>query len=189
MRIRIAGLMAVLLLSATPVAAQDTDESRWSFGGTVGAGRTWDDEGSIGKGWLIGGYADWRVIGRLHLEFSADLLTHDRPPAPAASFTAEGKTTYLSTAALWRFGSPRANAFILTGGTLGIHRGKAGVAGAPLNESNDVSPGLIFGGGMTFRAGRTVEISPVVRMTFLVIDDDLDPFSSVMGGIRIGFAR
>lgn len=43
----------------------------WTFGATAGGGQTWDDEGSIGKGWLVGGYIDRRISTHVDFELGA----------------------------------------------------------------------------------------------------------------------
>lgn len=65
-------MMAALLviLSAGVVAAQTNPSPSWTFGGTGGYGRTWDDEGQIGSGVLIGAYADRRIFRNTDLELS-----------------------------------------------------------------------------------------------------------------------
>ena len=48
MRIAVWGFLVLVCLSAD--ARAQTPESRGTVGGTVGAGRTWDDEGGLGTG-------------------------------------------------------------------------------------------------------------------------------------------
>lgn len=181
------GILIVLLTSGRPASAQSVGERpSWTFGFTGGGGKTWDDEGSIGRGWLAGGYLDRRITDSIGLELSGDLLRHERNTGPV-SFQAEGYTTYLSAALTFRFGPSAANAFLLGGGTVGIHRGKAGLGDQPLRDADSTNPGFIFGGGVSFQAGDHVEIAPLIRMTLMQVDDDFDPFSSIVAGIRIGF--
>jgi hypothetical protein len=86
-----------------------------------------------------------------------------------------------------RFGSPGANVFLLGGGTLGIHRGKAGLGDTPpLNAHDSTNVGFIFGGGFSFRTRTNLEIAPLLRMTLMRISDDADPWSSILAGVRIG---
>lgn len=186
----IVAIMLIAFVGASEVSAQSMPERpRWTFGGTVGGGQTWDDEGSIGRGWLAGVYADRRISRNMDLELSADVLWHDRFTGPS-SFQAEGHTTYVTAALIRRFGPPRSNVFLLGGGTMGIHRGTAGFADEPAQANTDgTHPGYIFGGGFSFRAAGTIEIAPTVRFTMLSIDDDSDPAMSYMLGVRVGFGR
>jgi hypothetical protein len=173
-------------VSVSESSAQPPARPSWSLGATAGAGKTWDDEGSIGSGWLIGGYVQRRLTTHMDLELSGDLLRHERNTGPF-SFRADGHTTYFGAALVGRFGPPDANFFLLGGGTLGIHRGEAGLGDAPaLNQHESTNVGFIFGGGLSFRTSNGLEIAPLVRMTVMRVDDDADPFSSIMAGVRIG---
>jgi len=49
--------------------------------------------------------------------------------------------------------------------------------------------GLIFGGGLSVWAGHRIEIGPVVRITLMGADEDADPASVVMAGVRIGLRK
>jgi hypothetical protein len=181
--------MCVALAASVAEASGQTVQDRpaWTFGGTLGGGQTWDDEGSIGRGWLAGAYADRRISRNVDLELSADVLWHDRFTGPS-SFQAEGRTAYLSAALIRRFGPPRSNVFLLGGGTIAIHRGTAGFADEPVQADTDgTHPGYVFGGGFSFRAARNIEIAPIVRFTVLSIDVDSDPATSYMLGVRVGF--
>jgi hypothetical protein len=71
-----------LCSSVTESAAQTLTRPSWSLGATAGGGKTWDDEGSIGSGWLIGGYLQRRLGERMDLEVAADLLRHERNTGP-----------------------------------------------------------------------------------------------------------
>ena len=178
------------LLPGPEASAHEIERSRWTFGATAGGGRTWDDEGSIGSGWLAGGYADRRISAYADVEIAIDVLRHRRNTGPFG-FQAEGHTTYLSAAVVRRFGTPSANFFLLGGGTIGIHSGTAGLGDSPSppNETDSRNVGVIFGGGASFRASGNIEIAPLVRMTLMRASDDSDPFSSIMVGVRVGVGR
>lgn len=176
-------IFAIALGLAENVAAQ-ASESRWTFGATGGFGRTWDDEGGIGNGWLIGGYVDRRLSQNVDLEVAADLLTNRRTDA----FEADGHTTYLSAQIIRRFGSREANFFLMGGGALAIYRGTTGFSdGSFRMEHSSTNPGFMFGAGMSFHVANNLEIAPIVRMTLMQIDDDSDPWSTITAGVRIGF--
>ena len=185
----ISGIFAALLSLASETLAQTAERPAWTFGATAGGGQTWDDEGSIGKGWLVGGYLDRRISAHVDLEIGADVLRHERNTGPF-SFQAEGYTTYLSAALLRRFGPPKSNFFLLGGGTVGIHNGKAGIGDAPaLNDAGSSNVGFVFGGGASFLTSARIEIGPIVRMTWMRVSDDSDPFSSITIGMRVGWGR
>lgn len=179
----IAGFLFAL---ASHVSAQPAPDPRWTFGGTAGFARTWDDEGSIGSGWLAGGYVNRRLSKHVDLEFAADVVKNDRDDA----FQANGHTTYLSGELIRRFGSRSANFFLMGGGAIAIYNGSTGFADNSFRtERSSVNPGWIFGGGLSFRTGNDVEIAPIVRMTLMNIENDSDPWSTFTAGVRIGFSR
>ena len=185
MRSFVALIVATLLLAPAQAQAQTADP-KWTFGGTGGWGRTWDDEGSIGNGWLVGGYVDRRLSQHVDLEFAADLLTNKRTDA----FQADGKTTYLSAQVIRRFGGREANGFLMGGGTIAIYNGTTQFSdGSFRNEHSSTNPGWMFGGGLSFRTANDLEIAPIVRMTLMAIDDGSDPWSIFTVGLRLGFSR
>ena len=186
MRIRQLALALLFLVPASTVAAQTASEPAWTFGGTAGWGKTWDDEGSIGSGWLVGGYADRRLTRRLDLELSADLLKNTRSDA----FQADGHTTYLAGQLVGRFG-PRSSNFFLSGGpAVAIYNGTTGFAdGSFESEHESTNFGWMAGAGLSFRTKNNLEIAPIVRITLMRIDDDSDPWSTITGAIRVGFGR
>ena len=185
MRIYLALLCTLLLVIPANAAAQGAPP-KWTFGGTSGWGKTWDDEGSIGSGWLVGGYVDRKLSKNVEFEFAADLLSNKRTD----SFEADGKTTYLSAQLIRRFGGRSANAFLMGGGALAIYDGVTQFSdGSFRTERSSTNPGFIFGGGLSFRTKNDLEIAPIVRMTLMSIEDDSDPWSSFTLGVRVGFSR
>ena len=176
------------LILTTATASAQTSSPWWlAVGATGGFGQTWDDEGSIGKGWLGGGYADLRLFAHTDAEFSADVLTHDRS---SGHFQARGHTTFVSAAIRQRFGTERTYAYVLGGVTLGAHSGTAGFPEEHLvSDSSGTHGGFIFGGGVNFRLAERLELGPVIRIAMLGADVDSDPASAIMTGVRIGLRR
>ena len=182
---------AVLVIaSAGDVAAQTNPSPSRTFGGTGGYGRTWDDEGQIGSGVLIGAYADRRIYRRTDLELSVDYLRHRRSAGESGFFEAEGHTTFLTGAVVQRFGGSEAHGYVQAGLTVGIH---SGTAGFPIDnlvtDTDSTNSGLMVGAGFSFRAGSDYEVGPMVKVVVLRADRDSDPARAIMGGIRIGFRR
>lgn len=173
-----------IVLTAGSVAAQSGAPSRLSVGATGGFGQTWDDEGSIGSGWLAGAYGDVRLLSHMDAEFSVDWLRHDRS---TGAFQAEGHTTFVSAVLRQRFGGDRANAYVLGGVTLGAHTGTAGFPAEDLiNHNSSTHGGFMFGGGLSFRVGERMELGPVIRIAMLGANVDSDPASAITAGFRIG---
>ena len=176
----------ILLGLGSDASAQPARDARWTFGGTAGLARTWDDEGSIGSGWTAGGYVERRLSKHVGVEFAADLVKNDRRDA----FEADGRTTYVSAQLIRRFGNRTANFFLMGGGALAFYEGTTGFSdGSFRSEHSSTNPGWMFGGGLSFRTASDIEIAPIVRLTLMQIDSDSDPWSAIIGGVRIGFSR
>ncbi len=185
-------MMAALLviLFAGAAAAQTNPSPSWTFGGTGGYGRTWDDEGQIGSGVLIGAHAGRRIFKRTDLELSVDYLRHKRSAGESGFFEAEGHITFLTGAVVQRFGGSEAQGYVLAGLTVGIHSGTAGFPIDNLVTDTDSSnSGLMVGAGLSFRAGSNYEVGPMVKVVVLRADREPDPARAIVGGIRIGFRR
>ena len=97
MRPLLAALTLVLFASS---AHAQTLEPRGSFSAIGGSGTTYDDESSLGKGWLIGGAYDRVLVGTTRIEASAELLTHNRD---SGYFQSTGNT---ASASAERSGTP-----------------------------------------------------------------------------------
>ena len=65
------GIFVALFSLVSETSAQTSERPAWTFGATAGGGQTWDDEGSIGKGWLVGGYIDRRISAHVDFELGA----------------------------------------------------------------------------------------------------------------------
>jgi hypothetical protein len=182
---RIPSAVLVLLLLPAGQALAQTDPN-WTVGATVGFAKTTDDEGSIGDGWALGGYADRRLTKRLDFELSADVIRNRRTD----NFQVDGHTTYLSGLLVGRFG-PRRSQFLLMGGpSVAVYRGTTGFASETLrNEHRSTNPGLMGGVGLSFRTANDIEIAPLMRMTMMRIEVDSDPWAMLTFGIRVGFGR
>jgi Outer membrane protein beta-barrel domain len=95
-------MLAALLLTAAPLAAQPNPPR---VDASIGAGyaKTWDDEGSIGRGLSVGGDVSFRVTPRFGLGLRVERLHNFRDAADGA-FIAEGNSTLVGGEARVRFG-------------------------------------------------------------------------------------
>jgi hypothetical protein len=172
----------VLSTFAVTASAQPAD-SRSTVSAIGGFGKTYDDEGSLGHGWLAGGAIDRVVFGRTRAEVSLDVLTHDRD---AGYFQSRGQTIITGLSLLRRFGSGGAQPYVFGGVTLGHHSGTNVFNGTPVERSN-LDAGVRFGAGVAIRAGRRLEVSPEFRLNGFFIDNDADPASLLSFGVRFGW--
>jgi hypothetical protein len=174
-------LLSVVLVTTTAYA--QGQESRGSVSAIGGVAKTLDDEGSLGRGWLIGGAIDRVVFGKTRAEVSLEVLTHDRE---GEFFRSNGRTIVGGLSLLRRFGSGNAQPYLFGGVTIGHHSGTNEFSGSPVRLSNS-DTGLRFGFGIAIRAAQRFEVSPEIRMNGFFIDNDSDPATLPSLGVRVGW--
>ena len=173
--------LALLFVSSSAFA--QGQESRGSVSVIGGMAKTLDDEGSLGRGWLIGGAIDRIVFGKTRGELSLEVLTHDRS---TGAFQSEGQTIAGGLSLIRRFGSGGAQPYLFGGLTLGHHSGTNYFNGSPVTISN-TDAGMRFGFGVAIRAGTRLEISPELRFNGFFVDNDSDPVTLPSFGVRVGW--
>lgn len=172
----------VLVMVAAGSAAAQPVETRGAVSGIAGAGRTWDDEGSLGTGTALGARVEWRLFGNTSVEGSLDTLSHDRR---GGFFQAEGRTTFAGASLVTRFGRALAQPYILGGVHLATHSGSTTVLDMRVeHDSTDV--GYHFGGGVAIRFGRRFEAGPEARFYMIQPGNDADPAMAYWVGARFG---
>ena len=182
MRVLIMTAIAVAL--AGPAAAQ-TGQSAFdsTVSGVAGGGKTWDDEGQIGSGVMVGGRVDRRLFGNTFLEGGLEVLGHSR----TGRFEAEGHTTFISGTLIQRFGHRAAQPYVLGGYAVALHSGTAGFPEDGLvSDTDGTSHGILFGGGLAAAIGDRFEIGPETRFFMLTSDDDSLPAWAMWVGVRFG---
>src|SRR5215510_6261059 len=115
--------VVILMLACgtgTARAQAQVPESRGSLSVIGGFGKTLDDEGSLGRGWLAGGAIDHVVWGRTRAEASLEVVTHDRS---SGFFQSHGHTIIFGVSLVHRFGSGGAQPYLFYGLTGGHHSG------------------------------------------------------------------
>lgn len=144
----------LLLLLALPLSAQQIP--RADVFGTIGIGKVYDDEGSLGSGLAGGGGVGYRLRKRLGVEAEVNAFRSERDfgqvvaPFRFSGFQVMGN-------ALAHFGPRRAQFYLLGG---------AGVMGVR-NRNRDVSDtkfGIGFGVGMKIFASEHIYIRPDLRI-------------------------
>jgi hypothetical protein len=180
MRIVVWGFLVLVCLS-TDARAQ-TLESRGTVAGIVGAGRTWDDEGGLGAGPVVGGRVDWRVFGQTSIEASIDSLSHDRS---GGFFEAEGRTTFLGVSVVQRFGTGAVRPYLLGGLHRASHSGSTTFDDVRI-ERDSTDFGYHFGGGIAIELGERFELGPEARFYMIQPENDSDPAMAYWIGFRVG---
>lgn len=181
MRIHI--VCTALFLATAGTAAAQPAESRTSATGIAGIAKTYDDEGSIGRGWLLGGSVERVLFGTTRLEGSLEFVTHDRD---TGHFAAEGTTTIVGVSLVHRFGRRSVQPYVLGGVTLGNHSGKSRFDDLAFTASS-TDLGLRYGGGVAVAVNERLEVSPEFRINQFFVDDDSSPWMVPSFGVRIGY--
>ena len=171
------------VLTSAGVATAQPADPRSTVSAIGGFGKTFDDEGSLGRGWLAGGAIDRVVFGRTRAEVSFEVLTHDRN---SGYFQSSGRTLIAGLSLVRRFGSGRGQPYLFAGLTAGHHSGTNVFSGSPVHRSNS-DAGIRFGAGVAIRAGERLEVSPEFRVNGFFIDNDADPATLFSFGIRVGW--
>jgi len=176
-------LFAFVFIAMAGAAHAQVPESRGTISAIGGFGKTLDDEGSLGRGWLWGVAVDRTIFGTTRAELSFEALSHDRN---SGFFQSNGTTWIGALSLVHRFGTGQAQPYLLGGITVGHHSGTNVFNGSPVPLAG-TDAGLRFGGGVAIRVNRRVEISPEVRFNGFFIDNDSDPATLPSFGIRLGW--
>ncbi|MGH9163355.1 MAG: outer membrane beta-barrel protein [Vicinamibacteraceae bacterium] len=164
-------LVVFLLLAVVSSAQAQGAPPRGTVAGVVGAGQTWDDEGSLGKGMVVGGRLDWRLFGSTSVEVAVDRLAHERS---GEFFEAEGGSVMVGVSLLHRFSGARAQPYVLAGVDLVRHSGTVRFdAMAIPRESTD--GGVHVGAGLAVAISERVEVGPEGRFCVLNAENNVDP--------------
>ena len=168
-----------ICLFAPPAQAQS---SRGSISAIGGFGKTYDDEGSLGNGWLAGGALDYVLFGQTRVEGSVEILTHARE---AGYFQSSGRTLIGAASLVQRFGE-RTQPYVFGGLTVGHHSGTNTFDSKPL-AVNVTNAGYRAGGGVAFRAGDRFEIGPELRWSGFFTSNDAGPVWLPSFAMRAGW--
>ena len=172
-------LFLFVMFTATAVYAQTASKS--SVSAVFGGSQTWDDEGSLGRGWLAGAAVDRALIGGLRAQLSVDVLTHDRSEG---YLQAEGGTVIAGASLLQRFGHARARPYVFGGATSGHHSGSRTFVDVR-SEDSSTDFGWRAGAGVAIGTGSKYEISPELRVNGFFTDSDSHPATLLSIGVRV----
>lgn len=180
---RVAIFCTSVFLTTAATAAAQPGESRTSVTAITGVAKTYDDEGSMGGGWLVGGSVERVLFGTTRLEGSLEFVTHSRD---TRHYAAEGDTTIVGLSLMHRFGRRTVQPYVLGGVTIGHHSGKSSFGDLRFTASS-TNPGLRFGAGVTVVINTRFEVSPEYRMNGFFIDNDANPWMVPSFGVRVGY--
>lgn len=179
---RYAVVLALALLLSPAVALAQPQVSRTTATAITGAGTTYDDEGSLGSGWIVGGSLERVVFGTTRAEASLEYFSHHRN---SEHFGSRGGTTVVGATLVHRFGRRRAQPYLFGGFTVGHHSGTNSFSGGSTDIAS-TNHGLRFGFGVAVQVGERFEVAPELRMNSFYIDRDSDPATLPSLGVRLG---
>lgn len=130
--------------------------------GFVGIGKSYDDEGSIGKGLSTGGGWGYRLSNRFGMEAEFNWFRTRRefssmyPPY-------EGNGAYLNGSGLWYFTQGRAEGYLIGGAGWLHYQNEADFSGSSVDRSGD-GFGIHFGSGIKIHIQERLYVRPELRI-------------------------
>jgi len=164
-------VVGACVAAASPAHAQAAD-APWRASVALGAGRTWDDEGSLGTGASAGAALERRLVGGTSAQVSVDALWHERG---GGFFRASGRTALVAATLVQRFGRGAVQPYVLGGVVLARHVGHVQLDDGPRQPRRSVVGGVTFGGGLSIRPTSRIDVGPEVRFYALAPSNDIDP--------------
>jgi len=152
-----------------------------SIYGSIGGGKTWDDEGSIGQGMSAGGGVEWRFRPKWSVGADVERLGHDRE---TAGLNASGHTVFASANIAYRFVAHGVTPYVGGGFGAAFHKGETHFgAGAPTPHSS-TSPMEYGTVGVEIPIGDRFAVSPEFRITFTQPPDDSAPWAAMRFAVK-----
>jgi hypothetical protein len=174
--------VAVFLLIPIKSFGQDYD-SRWEVFGTVGYGGTWDDEGGIGGGIVVGGGLGVRPTSRVGFEGSFLRVFHKRT-FDLSPVIFEGTGVFVSGNALYHFSESRVQPYVTGGAGLVHHTDRSSGLGQPRSSVGASGLAYNFGAGLRIFANRHISLRPEFKVYLGNLGDraPIDPVFNAVGG-------
>ncbi len=177
---------AVLVWLALGIVSASGQEYRREVFGSIGVGKTYDDEGSLGKGLNGGGGFGYRLTQRFGVEGEVNGFATKRTFSPAfAPFRASG--VFVNGNGLFYLNQGRAQAFLI-GGVGMLHVQNDSSFAGPVNRSSN-------GLAINFGAGVKVFLTPhvLLRPEFRIYGANSgnaveSPFTDMRFSIGAGYA-
>lgn len=156
--------------------------------GSVGRGRTWDDEGSIGSGAFAGGGVEWKIRPRLSAMARVERLAHERHTGED-TLVFSGRTIFATAEMKYRFGDRGVVPFVAGGYGVALYAGELTQRFGPVITLHRTSHSgtATGGGGIEVPIGRRLMLMPELRILFCQPNQDFAPWSAIRGGITVGW--
>jgi outer membrane protein W len=177
-------LSALLAQSAPPPPATP---SPLSIAVLAGHGRTWDDEGSIGRGAAIGGSVEYRFRPRLSVNGAVERLAHERD---TGFLKFSGRTVFATIGVTYHFAATGVSPYVGGGFGGAFYDGELrdSFAAPPETRPRSSTSTLGYGNaGVDIPLGDRLVISPDVRIALCQPQDDFAPWSTIRFGVKAAF--
>ena len=181
MSVTFASIVLSLVAQAGPSAPASPPPTPVSIYGSIGGGKTWDDEGSIGNGLSAGGGVEWRFRPKWSVGADVERLEHERQ---TAGINASGRTIFASANIAYRFAARGVSPYVGGGFGGAFHDGEThfgGAAPTPRSSASTMEYGMV---GVEIPIGDRFAVSPEFRITFCQPPDDSAPWSAMRFGVK-----
>jgi opacity protein-like surface antigen len=159
--IKTAILMGLLLLA--PAALAQDLERRGEVFGSLGGGKVYDDEGSLGKGFDIGGGVGFRLTPKVGIEGQVNRIDYERNFASGVRFA--GTAVFTTANLLYHFSTSKVQPYVVGGVGFMHHENRSRF------PENEVLPkrtansfATSFGGGVKIFLNQKFSVRPEVRV-------------------------
>ena len=184
MTVTLASIALSLLAQAVPAEPAMSPAAPVSVTISAGGGRTWEDEGSIGRGTSAAGGVEWRFRPKWSVGGEVERLGHQRD-TPGLQWS--GRTIFASMNIAYRF-AERGPAPYVGGGFGGafykgevIDRFSTPSRTIPRSSTSTMGYGTA---GLEIPVGDRLAVSPEVRITMCRPPDDFAPWSAIRFGVK-----
>lgn len=182
-----ASIALSLIAQAAPSTPPLAAPAPVSIYASIGAGKTWDDEGSIGNGISPGGGVEWRFRPKWSVGADVERVGHDRD---TTSLKWSGRTVFASANVAYHFAAKGVSPYVGGGFGGAFHEGEVldrlMPPGSPgtlrtFSSSSTMEYGTV---GVEIPIGTRVVVSPDFRWIFCQAQDDSAPFSVIRLGVK-----
>lgn len=181
MSVTFASIVFSLLAQAGPSAPVTPPLAPVSVHGSIGGGKTWDDEGGIGSGASVGGGLEWRFRPKWSVGGDVERLGHERE---TSGLNWSGHTVFASANIAYRFVARGVSPYVGGGFGGAFHKGEAHFGGAAPTPHSSTSPMEYGTAGVEIPVGDRFAVSPEFRITFTQPPDDSAPWAAMRFGVK-----
>ena len=155
-------IFAVLILLPSAIFAQEYDSKGEAFI-NFGRGVTYDDEGSLGSGFNVGGGIGYHLTRKLKIEAEVNRIPFEREFS--SGVRTEGTSVFVNANAVYHFSDSRARPYVIGGVGLLHYKNRSDFsAETPPDRSTSNGFAYNFGGGIKGYLTKKLSIRPEVRL-------------------------